>query len=112
MKFVICNLILSYRDISHLFRPFASMTVCFVRHLLSSSKGALNQGVLFVLFVNMLSAQRRPYCALARYAVFHKLFCMKKDVFLPVFWRCKTIFVTLHHQTRAVMPGAAGTGAG
>ena len=62
---------------------------------------------------NLLSAQRnRTYCALACYAVFHKLFCMKKDDFLPIFWRCKTIFVTLHHQTRAVMPGAAGTGAG
>ena len=60
-----------------------------------------------------LSAQRnQPFCVLVCYAVFHKLFCMKKDDFLPIFWRCKTIFVTLHHQTRAVMPGAAGTGAG
>ncbi len=65
-----------------------------------------------LMFENLYAQRNRPYCVLACYAVFYKLFCMKKDDFLPIFWRCKTIFVTLHHQTRAVMPGAAGTGAG
>ena len=80
--------------------------------LFSSRGGHSAHSFVFLIYVDMSAQRNRPYCELACYAVFHELFCIKKDVFLPIFWRCKTIFVTLHHQTRAVMPGAAGTGAG
>ena len=100
MKFVIWYLIFSYRDISHLFWPFASMTVCFVRPSSELLQGGPESGRPFCPLRQHAKCTAEPYCALVCYAVFYKLFCMKKDDFLPIFWRCKTIFVTLHHQTK------------
>ena len=68
--------------------------------LFSSRGGHSAHSFVFLIYVDMSAQRNRPYCELACYAVFHELFCIKKDVFLPIFWRCKTIFVTLHHQTK------------